>query len=74
MKQEIMDLYPSLFSGVGTIKNAMVHLDVKLGAVPVVCDNKLWICTPIYSLTEETNLVFIIVFILHQECQGTLRC
>ena len=32
-----MDLYPDLFSGVGTIKNAMVHLDVKPGAGPVVC-------------------------------------
>ena len=32
-----MELYPDLFSGVGTIKNAMVHLDVKPGAVPVVC-------------------------------------
>ena len=32
-----MDLYPDLFSGVGTIKNVMVHLDVKPGAVPVVC-------------------------------------
>ena len=32
-----MDLYPDLFSGVGTIKKAMVHLDVKPGAVPVVC-------------------------------------
>ena len=30
VKQQVMDLYP------GTI-NAMVHLDVKLGAVPVVC-------------------------------------
>ena len=37
MKQQIMDLYPDLFSGVGTIKNAMVHQDVKPGAVPVVC-------------------------------------
>ena len=37
VKQQVMDLYPDLFSGVGTIKNAMVHLDVKLGAVPVVC-------------------------------------
>ena len=37
VKQQIMGLYPDLFSGVGTIKNAMVHLDVKLGAVPVVC-------------------------------------
>ena len=32
-----MDLYPDLFSGVGTIENAMVHLDVRPGAVPVVC-------------------------------------
>ena len=37
IKQQIMDLYPDLSSGVGTIKNAMVHLDVKPGAVPVVC-------------------------------------
>ena len=28
VKQQIMDLYPDLFLGVGTIKNAMVHLDV----------------------------------------------
>ena len=26
VKQQIMDLYPDLFSGVGTIKNAMRHL------------------------------------------------
>ena len=37
VKQQIMDLYPNLFSGVGTIKNAMVHLDVKPGGIPVVC-------------------------------------
>ena len=37
IKQQVMDLYSDLFSGVSTIKNAMVHLDVKLGAVPVVC-------------------------------------
>ena len=37
VKQQIINLYPDLFSGVGTIKNAMVHLDVKPGAVPVVC-------------------------------------
>ena len=35
--KQIMELYPDLFSGVGTIKNAMVHLDVKPGAIPVVC-------------------------------------
>ena len=37
VKQQIMELYPDLFSGVGTIKNAMVHLVVKPGAIPVVC-------------------------------------
>ena len=37
VKQQIMNLYPDLFSGVGTIKNTMVHLDVKPGAIPVVC-------------------------------------
>ena len=37
VKQQIINVYPDLFSGVGTIKNAMVHLDVKPGAVPVVC-------------------------------------
>ena len=37
VKQQIMDLYPDLLSGVGTIKNAMVHLNVKPGAVPAVC-------------------------------------
>ena len=37
VKQQIMELYPDLFSGVGTINNAMVHLDVRLGAVPIVC-------------------------------------
>ena len=35
--KQVMDLYPDLFSGVGTIKNALVHLDVKPGVVPVVC-------------------------------------
>ena len=37
MKQQIMNLYPDLFSGVGTIKNTMVHLNVKPGAIPAVC-------------------------------------
>ena len=43
VKQQIMDLYPDLFSGVGTIKNTMVHLDVKPDAVPVVCSPR---CVP----------------------------
>ena len=37
VKQQIMELYPDLFSGAGTFKKAMVHLDVKPGAIPVVC-------------------------------------
>ena len=41
VKQQIMELYPDLFSGIGTIKNAMVHLDVKPGAVTVVCSPHL---------------------------------
>ena len=36
VKQQIMDLYPDLFSGAGIIKSAMVHLDIKPGAVPIV--------------------------------------
>ena len=32
-----MKLYPDLFDGVGTIKNAVVHLDVKPDVVPIVC-------------------------------------
>ena len=36
-KSHIMQLYPDLFEGVGTIKDAVVHLDVKLDATPIVC-------------------------------------
>ena len=36
-KGHVMQLYPDFFDGVGTIKNAMVHLDVKPDASPVVC-------------------------------------
>ena len=32
-----MQLYPDLFNRVGTIKNAVVHLDVKPDATPIVC-------------------------------------
>ena len=32
-----MQLYPDLFDRVGTIKNAVVHLDVKPGTTPIVC-------------------------------------
>ena len=36
-KAHIMQLYPDLFDRIGTIKNAVVHLDVKPGATPIVC-------------------------------------
>ena len=36
-KAHVMQLYPDLFNGVGTIKNGVVHLDIKPGAIPVVC-------------------------------------
>ena len=36
-KAHVMRLYPDLFDGLKTIKNAVVHLDVKLDAVPIVC-------------------------------------
>ena len=36
-KAHVMQLYPDLFDRVGTIKNALVHLDVKPGAIPIVC-------------------------------------
>ena len=32
-----MQLYPDLFDGLGTIENAVVHLDVKPDTSPVVC-------------------------------------
>ena len=37
LKAHVMKLYPDLFDGVRTIKNAVVHLDVKPDAVPIVC-------------------------------------
>ena len=37
LKAHNMQLYPNLFNGVGTIKNAVVHLDVKPDATPIVC-------------------------------------
>ena len=55
MKQQIMELYPDLFSGVGTIKISIVHLDVKPRAIPVVCSPH---CVPHAvqpKLKEELN-------------------
>ena len=40
LKAHVMRLYPDLFDGVGTIKNAVVHLDVKPGAIPIVCSSR----------------------------------
>ena len=37
LKAHVMRLYPDLFDGLGTIKNAVIHLDVKPYAVPTVC-------------------------------------
>ena len=37
LKAHVMKLYPNLFDGLGTIKNAVVHLDVKPDAVSIVC-------------------------------------
>ena len=36
-KAHIMQLYQYLLEGIGTIKNAVVHLDVKPNATPIVC-------------------------------------
>ena len=36
LKAHFMQLYPDLFDGVWTIKHAVVHLDVKPGAIPIV--------------------------------------
>ena len=36
-KAHIMQLCPDLFDGVGTIKNAVIHLDMKPGAILIVC-------------------------------------
>ena len=36
-KANVIKLYPDLFDGLGTIKNAVVYLDVKPDAVPIVC-------------------------------------
>ena len=37
LKAHVMQLYPDLFDGVGTIKNAVFHLDIKPGAIPILC-------------------------------------
>ena len=37
LKAQVMQLHPDLFDRVGTIKNAVVHLDIKPGEIPIVC-------------------------------------
>ena len=37
LKAHVTQLYPDLSDRVGTIKNAVVHLDVKPGTTPTVC-------------------------------------
>ena len=39
-KAHIMQLYPDLIDRVGIIKNAVVHLDIKPGATPIVCSSR----------------------------------
>ena len=56
-KARIMQLYPDLFDGVGTIKNAVVHLDVKPDAVPIVCSPR-WVPDALRdSLKEELDRI-----------------
>ena len=50
-KAHVMELYPDLFDGVGTITNAVVHLDVKPGAIPIVCSP--WRVPDALRLTER---------------------
>ena len=40
-KAHVMKLYPDLFDGLRTIKNAVIHLDVKPDAVPIVCSPRM---------------------------------
>ena len=37
LKAHIMQLFPDLFDGLRTIKDVVVHLDVKPNATPIVC-------------------------------------
>ena len=55
LKAHIMQLYPDLFDGVGTNKNAVVHLDVKPGAIPIVCSPRRATDALRDSLKEELD-------------------
>ena len=54
-KAHVMQLYPDLFDGLGTIKNAVVHLDVKQDASPVVCSPRRVPDALCDSLKEELD-------------------
>ena len=54
-KAHIMQLYPDLFDRLGTIKNAVVHLDVKPDASPVICSPRRVPDTFCDSLKEELD-------------------
>ena len=51
----IMQLYPDLFDGLGTIKNPVVHLDLKPDASPVICSPRRVPDTLHDSLKEELD-------------------
>ena len=55
LKAQIMQLYPDLFDGLGTIKNAVVHLDVKPDASPVVFSPRRVLDALHDSLKEELD-------------------
>ena len=57
LKAHAMQLYPDLFDGVRTIKNAVVHLDVKPGATPVICSSRRVPDTLRDSLKEELDSI-----------------
>ena len=54
-KAHVMQLYPDLFDRVRTIKNAVVHLDVKPGASPVICSPRRVLDALRDSLKAELN-------------------
>ena len=55
LKAHIMQLFPDLFDGVGTIKDAVVHLDVKPDATPIVCSPRRVPDALCDSLKEELD-------------------
>ena len=56
-KAHVMQLYPDLFDGVSTIKNAVVHLDVEPWATPIICSPRRVPDTLRESLKEELDRI-----------------